>query len=187
MFRLMNDSISRGRHTRLRRPPRRLSLILAVSIVSAVAAPATILDAAVALPNCQVPNPPPACHGEKPVPRSVPKPAPVPDSPRNRNALSVMTLNLMNTDPKITDPDGKDRQVPWRTRYDRISELIAKKLPDIVTFQEVYIRQAWPLPSVHLDPADYETIFTIIAGINKRTPSQLSHSLWCHGSAYNVP
>jgi hypothetical protein len=78
-----------------------------------------------------------------------------------------MTLNLWATYIDIKDPDGKLRPVPLRTRYDRISELIAKRLPDIVTFQEVYIRQAWP-PFWNYDPADYETVITIIEGINRR-------------------
>lgn len=81
---------------------------------------------------------------------------------RDRDAFSVMTLNLRGT-MSLTD-ESRDRH--WRDRYDRVAQLIAAKRPDVITLQEVWLRHSDLFGVIN---HDYETVFWIIDRVNART------------------
>ncbi len=86
-----------------------------------------------------------------------------------KDALSVMTLNLMGTYTDFNRDDGVGKvDIPWRDRYDRIALGLRETgdLPDILALQDVHMRRTgigWT------DPTDYESLFELIYRIYART------------------
>ena len=87
-------------------------------------------------------------------------------------AISVLDLNLRGVHDLWDSDDGTGMvTIPWQERYDRLARWmsISGTVPDVIALQEVWASKTWIFPFPHNDPANYETLLTLINSIKART------------------